>query len=892
MNEKRFPITVITHTRNEEADLAACLESAVGWADEIIVMDMESTDQTCEVARKYTDRILSHPNMTVCEPARNAALKEARNEWALYLDADERLTPELKKIIEEVLQNAPPDLAAVQLPYKNLVFGKWIQHAGGWWPGYKAPMLVRKGRVTFHPEVHSVPTIKGKIARIGPSNEREAVEHHTFRTVHDWIGKMNRYTDLEAELFEQHGEPVDWRAAAQIFGAKMKAYLDETGGRNDGTEGWLLSACCAIYDLFTHMKYWERLKGKPGFNPTLCIPPSAAEFLAVATQAAGGSVAAGQATAPAWILPLVNLLKRREGGIYFPGLPQSIDKPAKATSVVLWSADTVNAEELVGLATKTKPGTFIMLGYPTCTNGAELREKLETLFDSTVHFLDPEPETDRLIAFLWKGEKIEVERTVLVTVHRNALRMMGGGETHVFKILVDAARNQRIRADVSAAMRLDGAPYDLVHVVSLYQPDHVEAIRTWNKKVAVTPIYWDGPRVNWIAQVLPAVLDPARTDEERTELLQLLESRELGANDVKQEEARSDIETTLALRTVRDLGQILMPTGENEAREMERMLGSTTVAARTVLHGINPEPFLQGTPDRFVKEFGLKEFVLCVGRIEPMKNQLMLAYSLRNSGRKLVLMGTPSSPEYMALIQHWAGDNLLQIPNQPIEIVASAMKAAACHVLPSWWEVPGLVSIEAAAAGCPVVATDCGTIRDYLGDGIRYCDPASSSSILQAVEAAIANKGSERARAVQQLAATFSIHRTAQSYNAAYKELLGAAKVRLVVAPDWDAPETWQPILRAYLDAYGPEDGVTLCMMVDEPTGKDAAAAAELTTSYCQSEGIDVLGSADIELVDLMSVGDVAGVVATGSKAEKLLQEQFQFPLLDFRAEWASRKTT
>jgi glycosyltransferase involved in cell wall biosynthesis len=902
----RIPITVITHTWNEEHDIEECLASAHGWADEIIVMDMESTDRTREIAARYADKVLTHPHMQICEPARNAALEAASNEWVLYLDADERLTPEIRTRIEEAIRKGGDSFSAVQLPYKNMVFGRWIRHAGAWWPGYKAPMLVKKGKVQFQPEIHSLPKVDGPSGRLQPSNEREAIVHHTFRTLYEWIEKANRFTNREADAMQTRGHPVDWREAARRFGAQIALYYDQTNGKQDGTEGWLLSLCAGVYELFSQMKYWEALKDQEGFEAGQCMPPSAAEFLSIALQAAQAEARPQQAAReaePQWILPLVNFLcpaGRQRAGVFL-GCPATAEQAKQAgwkvrssgpcDAAVVWRCEETRPEELSKLASEARPGTLIIVGLPAGTDAKQLREKLETLFSATIHLLDPEAECSRIVAILWSGERIDAERKVLITVHGNALRMMGGGELVVFRSLLKALRQHGVLADVTAATRLDAGEYDLVHVVSLYQPDHAPKIRSWGKPTIVMPIYWDGPRVQWVTAVLPQILSPERSEEERRLLLESYARRSLAANDITVDGAQYAPEAVHALRSVRDCGGAIIATGPQELDEMERALGPTEAATGSIQLGIDPQLFSDASEKAFVEQFGLRDFVLCLGRIEPMKNQLMLAYALRGSGRKLVLMGGSSDPNYLALCKHWGGDDLVHIPSQPPSMVASALKAAACHALPSWWEVPGLASLEAAAAGCPVVATECGTIRHYLGDDARYCDPADPASIREAVLAACADKGSEKARRLQALCLDrFAHDRCAAAYRLAYDVLLEGGRMRLLVAPDWLRPDTWQPLVGRFAKQYKPESRVALCMLVDEPTGAPADEAERMLRGFCEQEGIDLESTPDVELTDIASVGTVAAVLASGSDAEKTLAERFGFRPVEWEEVWTERK--
>src|SRR5262249_11377809 len=152
-------------------------------------------------------------------------------------------------------------------------------------------------------------------------------------------------------------------------------------------------------------------------------------------------------------------------------------------------------------------------------------------------------------------------------------------------------REHGVRADVTVSLRLDPRPYDLVHVVSLFQPDHAQTIANWGKKTVVTPIWWDGPRVQWVTNVLPHILAPERSDEERENLLKPFARRSLEAGGQPIDRASFDDSGTAALASVRNLADRIVATGPEEMVEMERSLGDTEIPADSVTLGLDPALF-------------------------------------------------------------------------------------------------------------------------------------------------------------------------------------------------------------------------------------------------------------------------------------------------------------
>jgi len=156
-------------------------------------------------------------------------------------------------------------------------------------------------------------------------------------------------------------------------------------------------------------------------------------------------------------------------------------------------------------------------------------------------------------------------------------------------------------------------------------------------------------------------------------------------------------------------------------------------------YGVDPRLFLDADPNLFRHRFGLNgPFVLQGGRIEPAKNQAMLCWALRDTNLPIVLIGKSEHwPSYRELCARISGDRLVVIDHLAQTELASAYAAAAVHVLPSWMETCGLVSLEAALSGTPLVGSTFGHELEYLEGDAWYADPADPQSIRRAVLAAM-----------------------------------------------------------------------------------------------------------------------------------------------------------
>ena len=126
-------ISAVINTWNEGKNLAECLDT-LDFVDEIIVVDMASTDDTKKIAKQYTDKVYDHPYVGYVEPARNFAISKATSEWVFVLDPDEEVSDNLKdKLVQIVSNNTEIDF--IRIPRKNIIFGKWMK-ASMWWPDY------------------------------------------------------------------------------------------------------------------------------------------------------------------------------------------------------------------------------------------------------------------------------------------------------------------------------------------------------------------------------------------------------------------------------------------------------------------------------------------------------------------------------------------------------------------------------------------------------------------------------------------------------------------------------------------------------------------------------------------------------------------------------------
>ncbi len=251
MNQiNRATIASITITKNEERNIAACLES-LKWVDELIVVDAESTDHTAELARRYTPRVFVRP-WPGYGAQKNFAIEQATADWILIVDADERVSNELREEITAVVNKDGPALA-YRVPRRNYYYGQWIRGAGQ----YPDPQLrlVRRGRGRYNDlPVHEHLVVEGLIEDL-----KGHLEHHSHPTVLSHEMKIDRYSTLSAQERIKAGKPgASWfHLLINPLWTFIKVYVFR-GGYREGMAGFLFSAFSAAHVLLKYAKLWEQ----------------------------------------------------------------------------------------------------------------------------------------------------------------------------------------------------------------------------------------------------------------------------------------------------------------------------------------------------------------------------------------------------------------------------------------------------------------------------------------------------------------------------------------------------------------------------------------------------------------------------------------------------------
>ena len=243
----KLSVTVITY--NESANIAAALES-VAWADEIVVIDSESTDETAAIARRFTDHVVVRP-WPGYPAQKNFAASVARHDWILSLDADERVTPALADEIRRTLAAANAPYKGYRIPRVTRHLGRWIRTTD-WYPDDQLRLYDRRAAQWTGQYVHESVSATGPVGRLAAE-----LQHYPYRNIGDHLETIDRYTTLAARQMHESGRRA---GLAEIAGHPPLAFLRNyvlRGGFRDGVPGLIISSLNAYYVFLKFAKLWQ-----------------------------------------------------------------------------------------------------------------------------------------------------------------------------------------------------------------------------------------------------------------------------------------------------------------------------------------------------------------------------------------------------------------------------------------------------------------------------------------------------------------------------------------------------------------------------------------------------------------------------------------------------------
>ena len=238
--------------RNEVDKLGPCLDSAA-WADEIVVLDLESTDGSADLARSHGARVMSHSPVPVVEAVRNVVAAAASGDWILALDPDERVTPGLRDELLRVRHRN--DIDAVAIPFMNYDLGYPASH-----PVHRydpKPRFYRRDRVRWPEAPNTLPAVAADRLLALPSHDDVVMIHDRNRSVAEAIERALRYAPAEAQSMVDRGEVFS--AATMLRTLAGKAYKQFVVARpwQDGVPGFLRAGILVAFHFYVWAAFWQ-----------------------------------------------------------------------------------------------------------------------------------------------------------------------------------------------------------------------------------------------------------------------------------------------------------------------------------------------------------------------------------------------------------------------------------------------------------------------------------------------------------------------------------------------------------------------------------------------------------------------------------------------------------
>ena len=256
-------ISAVVNTRNEAANIYDCLKS-ISFVDEIILVDMESQDNTKEIAKEFTDRIFDTPAVGYVEPARNFAIGKAIGEWILVVDADERVPRTLAQKLIDISQEGKVEF--VRIPRKNMIFGQWIKHSR-WWPDHNIRFF-KKGAVEWQNEIHSIPVTYGTGETLD-SEEKLSITHFHYKSIDEYIERTMRYSRQQAKELKEAGYKFDPADMITKPASEFLSRFFAGEGFRDGLHGLVLAFLQAFSIFLIYLRLWQDQEYKPVSGPQM-----------------------------------------------------------------------------------------------------------------------------------------------------------------------------------------------------------------------------------------------------------------------------------------------------------------------------------------------------------------------------------------------------------------------------------------------------------------------------------------------------------------------------------------------------------------------------------------------------------------------------------------------
>ena len=251
---KGYTLSAVVLSCNSEKKISHCLESLVGWADEIILVDGESSDATAAIAQKFGAKVYSHKFLGAFSHERNFGIEKATSEWVLQLDSDEVVSEDFKNKCDAVLPGAK--YVAFKFLRKNSFLNHPFTH-GGWY--HWSQHLLKRGFAHYEGRVHERMIVNGEVGKLSAD-----ILHFPFDSITEFIDRQNRYTDLQAQDIIDTETDLDIKKIKYNLTWKplklfKKMYLNKKGYK-EGIYGLIFAILFSFVHFLKWVKVWEKLR--------------------------------------------------------------------------------------------------------------------------------------------------------------------------------------------------------------------------------------------------------------------------------------------------------------------------------------------------------------------------------------------------------------------------------------------------------------------------------------------------------------------------------------------------------------------------------------------------------------------------------------------------------
>lgn len=245
-------LSIIILIKNNQDQIRDCLKTVL-WADEVMLVDTGSTDNTIKIAKKMVSdvRVIKTEGGSF-DAWRNLGRKSAKGEWVFYVDSDERVTKKLKKEIQSLIINHQSSAIAFRIPRKNYYFGRRVKY-GGSWPDYVTRLFKKDKLIKWTGIIHESPKFKGKLGTF-----KNPLIHKTHKSMSKCLKKSIEWTKKEAELFYKAGHPrVTWWRVLKVGTCEFLKRAVFLQGFRDGTVGIVEALVQSYNRMMVYIYLWE-----------------------------------------------------------------------------------------------------------------------------------------------------------------------------------------------------------------------------------------------------------------------------------------------------------------------------------------------------------------------------------------------------------------------------------------------------------------------------------------------------------------------------------------------------------------------------------------------------------------------------------------------------------